>query len=329
MSRVRMLVTVCVALGVGLAVAAYGDDSADAGPSGSSSDSFELFMISAPAGDDFYWTIEKAARKTARRVGADLEIRRLRKYEASSQLPLLRRAIAKEPDAILVNPVDTDSLQRPLERAAKRGIKIITYDTTTRDPSVVETFVSSDWDKFGRNAARIQLRLIEGKGTVFYQGTLPHPFFDAMQRGWTRVMDKQPAIKQLPAVYGYFQPSEADGQMQAMLMANPDLRGGFAGVAQEQQGIVSALKRAGKLEQVKAVGFDDFAPANIKRLKAGELAALVSVEGAEYGRAVVRAAVKAIKGKDLPPRIGIRQCVLTADNLDDPKNRGCLELRRK
>lgn len=318
------LVAVCAALVVALAgcggASSQGSASSTGGGEGA-----KLFMIAAPPGDDFYYTIEEAAKREAARVGADLEVQKFTKWEAAAQTSVLNAAIAKNPDAIFVGPVDENALQTPLERAAERGIKIITYDTTTRDPAgVVETFVAGDIVALGRSAAETQLRLIDNKGTVFYQGTQPdQTFFNSLHQGWSEVMDKQPNVEQLPVVYSDWEPSKASAQMQTILTAHPDLAGGFAGIFVDQQGITPAIKRAGKTEQVKLVGVDG-APENVARLRRGELAALVSVKAADYGTGMVRSAMKATKGEELPAKTVIGQCVLTAENLDDPANKGCL-----
>lgn len=282
-------------------------------------------MIAAPPGDDFYYTIEQSAKREAERLGAELEIQKFTKWEAAAQTSVLNAAIAKQPDAILVGPVDENALQAPLERAADRGIRIVTYDTTTRDPDgVVATFVAADIVELGRSAATAQLDLIGDQGTVFYQGTQPdQTFFESLREGWTGVMDAEPGIEQLPVVYSDWEPSKASSQMQTIVTANPELAGGFAGIFVDQQGIVPALERAGKTDQVKLVGVDG-APANVERLRNGELGAIVSVKAADYGSAAVQAAVDAIRGEELPAKTVIGQCVLTSETLDDPANEACL-----
>jgi ribose transport system substrate-binding protein len=283
-----------------VAIAACDEDDSSGGSG--SSESARLVLLSAPPGDDFYYTIERSAKAEAERLGADLEVQQISKWEPDAQVPVLNAAIAKNPEAILINPVDTNALQAPLERAAQRGIKIITYDTTIRDPEgVIETYISGDIEKLGRTAAETQLELIDNRGKVFYQGTQPNQaFFDSLQRGWKEVIDKEPEVTQLPVVYSDWEPSKASSQMEAMLTAHPDLAG-----------------------KVKLVGVDG-APQNVQRLKDGALSAIVSVKAVDYGSASVRAAVQAIKGEKLPTKTVMGQCVLTSETLDDPENKDCL-----
>lgn len=295
------------------------------GSSGGSAETAQIFMVAAPPGDDFYYTVEQAAKEEAEKMGVDLEVQKFAKWEPAAQNSVFNAGVAKNPDAILVNPVDTESLQAPLEGAADRGIKIITYDTTTGEPEgVVSTFVASDIVELGRSAAKAQVELIGDSGKVFYAGTQPaQSFFESVHQGWTEVMGEYPGIEQLPVTYSDWEPSKANSQMETTLTANPDLSGGFAGIYVDQQGEVPALERAGKLGEVKLVGMDG-APPNVARLQSGALSVIVSVKAADYGKAAVRAAVEAIEGETLPPKTVIGQCILTPENLDDPKNADCL-----
>ena len=127
----------------------------------------------------------------------------------------------------------------------------------------------------------------------------------------------------LPVTYSDFETAKAASQMEATLVSTPDLIGGFAGISLDQQGIVSAVERAGKGNDLVLVGVDG-APENVALLRQGKMDALVSVKARDYGVEVIKAVVAASAGERLPPNTVIGQCVLTADTLDDPQNASCL-----
>ena len=110
---------------------------------------------------------------------------------------------------------------------------------------------------------------------------------------------------------------------EAILASTPDLMGGFAGTIYDQQGIVPAAERAGKVKDLILVGVDG-APENVDLVKAGKVDALVSVKAADYGVALIKATVAVMAGEKLPANTVIGQCVLRADNLDDAENKACL-----
>lgn len=282
-------------------------------------------MIAYPPGDDFYFTIETAAREQAKVSGVDLTIQKLSSYDLASQVAVLNAVIASKPAAIMVSPLDPNGLQATLDKAKSQGIKIILYDTTTRDLSVSATFVSADIVELGRNAGREFLALSgEKAGSVFYQGTAPaQSFFESLRTGWVEALSAQPAYKHLPVNYSDFEPAKAASQIQAVLASTPDLIGGFAGIITDQQGIIPAVERAGKIDDLFLIGVDG-APQNVERLKEGKLDAIVSVKARDYGTEAVKAVVAAVAGEQLPEKTVIGQCLLKADNLTDPANAACL-----
>lgn len=284
-----------------------------------------ITMIAYPPGDDFYFTIENGARKQAEADGVDLTVLKIPSYDMAAQVATLNAAIASRPDAILVSPLDQNGLQASLDRAKAQGIKIILYDTTTRDPSVAVTYVSADVVEMGRNAAReFQKYAGDKQGAVFYQSTAPGvSYFEDLRKGWNEVLGDVSKYKALPVNYSDFEPSKAASQMQAVLISQKDLIGGFAGIFLDQQGIIPAIERAGKTDELIVIGTDG-APQNVQRVRDGKLKALVSNKAVIYGIEAIKAAVAAIKGKELPVHTLIGQCVLTKETLGDPANADCL-----
>jgi ribose transport system substrate-binding protein len=285
----------------------------------------KVTMIAYPPGDDFYFTVENSARAQAERSDVDLTVQKIPSYDLSAQIAVLNATIATKPDAIIVSPLDINGLQGALEKAKSLGIKIVLYDTSTRDPSVAATYVSANIVELGREAAHEFQKLAGTRtGSVFYQGTAPaQPFFDSLHAGWQEVLSTVPGYKHLPINYSDFEPAKAASQMQAVLTATPDLIGGFTGIYTDQQGNVPAIERAGKLNDLVLIGLDG-APQNVERLRQGKLDAIVSVKARDYGTEAIKAAVAAVEGKELPQKTLIGRCLLTAETLSDPENDPCL-----
>jgi ribose transport system substrate-binding protein len=285
----------------------------------------KVTMIAYPPGDDFYFTIENAAREQAKSSNVALTVQKIPSYDLAAQMAVLNASIASGPDAIIVSPLDPNGLQAALEKAKELGITIVLYDTSTRDLSVSATFVSADIVELGRNAGReFQALAGERAGSVFYQGTAPaQPFFDSLHKGWEEVLGSVAEYKHLPVNYSDFEPAKAASEMQAVLASTPDLIGGFAGIYTDQQGNIPAIERAGKIDDLVLIGVDG-APQNVERLKQGKLDAIVSVKARDYGTEAIKAVVAAVAGEQLPEITGIGQCLLKADNLTDPANAACL-----
>jgi ribose transport system substrate-binding protein len=319
----RRLTVIAVAAVAALAMVACGNDSDSKGSSGGGSD-YKMVFIPGVTGDDFFHTIWLGAQAEAKTLHVSIEQQAPPKYEPASQIPIVNAAIAKRPDAIIVAATDAEALQAPLEQAASRGIKVVTFDTTTSDPSFAVTHVSSDIVAAGREVGNELVRLTNGRGKVMYIDHAPGVNFARQLRsGFESVIDGEPAIDLLPVQYFDLEPQKANTITRTTITSHPDLAGAFVGVGSGSQGALPALEAAGKQNQVKTVAFDAFI-ANVKALRAGRLDAVVSVAALEYGKDVVRAAVDALNGKHVPATIKPKVCVLTADTIDDPANKACL-----
>jgi ribose transport system substrate-binding protein len=322
----RRLMAIGLVTLAGLGPAACGGDDSDSKARGSSGGGSDYSMVFIPGvtGDDFFHTIWLGAQAEAKQLGVSIEQQAPPKYEPAAQIPIVNAAIAKKPDAIIVAATDAEALQAPLEQAASRGIKVVTFDTTTTDPSFAVTHVSSDIVAAGRKVGDELVQLTNGKGKVMYIDHAPGVNFARdLRSGFESRMSGEPGIDVLPIQYFDLEPQKANTITRTTITAHPDLAGAFVGVGVGAQGALPALESAGKLDQVKTVAFDAFL-SNVKALRAGRLDAIVSVAALDYGKDTVRAAVDALNGKSVPDRIKPKSCVLTADTIDDPANKPCL-----
>jgi ribose transport system substrate-binding protein len=315
----RLLITALVPLAGLLAFTGCGSSS----DSSSSGGGEEIVMIPGVTGDDFFYTIAQGAREEATQQDVSLEVQEPPKYEPASQIPLVNAAIAKNPDAILVAATDEDALQAPLQQASDRGIKVLTFDTSIKDPSFLSTHVSSDIVTAGEMVGDELLRLTHDKGPLMYIDHAPGvAFAEDLRAGFEKTVSGSGA-ELLPIQYFDLDPQKANSITRTTLTSHPDLAGAFVGVGLGAQGAVPALEAAGKIDQVKTVAFDAFAE-NIKFLKEGKLDAVVSVAARDYGKELVDSAQQSIAGDELPAKVQPKICVLTAKNLNAPENQPCL-----
>jgi ribose transport system substrate-binding protein len=324
----RRLTVIALAAAAGLGLVACGDDadSQTGGGAGPGAD-YELVFIPGVTGDDFFHTIWLGAEDEARELGVSIEQQAPPKYEPAAQIPIVNAAVAKRPDAIIVAATDADALQAPLEQAAARGIEVVTFDTTTADPSFAVTHVSSDIVAAGRMVGEQLVRLTGGTGKLMYIDHAPGVGFARdLRKGFEDAVGREPRLELLPVQYFDLEPQRANTITRTTITRHPDLAGAFVGVGVGSEGAIPALEAAGKLDRVSTVAFDAFAQ-NLELLEAGKLDAVVSVAAREYGADTVRAAVDALEGKSVPSTIRPKICVLTAQNVDDPASRPCLYSR--
>ena len=102
--------------------------------------------------------------------------------------------------------------------------------------------------------------------------------------------------------------------MTSTLSKHPDLAGIFATNLFSAEGAASGLRQAGKLGDVKIVGFDA-GPKQVKDLEDGLVQALIAQKPADIGSQGVEQAYAALEGQETTPEIGTDFEVITKENL--------------
>jgi ribose transport system substrate-binding protein len=101
--------------------------------------------------------------------------------------------------------------------------------------------------------------------------------------------------------------------MEDILASNPDVPGVFCINDNEAVGAIEALKAAGKLGQVKVVGFDAN-PDAITSIQAGEMSATVAQAPANMGGFGVAWGLNYLLGLPVEPLVDTGTTLVTADN---------------
>jgi ribose transport system substrate-binding protein len=304
-------------------VVACGDD--DSGGGGGSADSggggkdYKMTLIAGVKGDEFYITMDCGAKEKAQELGVTLDFQGPDQFDAAQQTPIVDAVAAKSPDAILIAPTDTKALFAPITQAAQNS-KIVLVDTTLEDPSMAVSQIASDNLEGGRTAASTLLDLIGGKGKVMVVNVKPGiSTTDQRGQGFEEGVKGKPGVTYLGQEYSQDDPAKAAAIVTATLAKNPDLKGIFAANLFSAEGAASGLRQAGKLGDVKIVGFDA-GPKQVQDLKDGLVQALIAQKPADIGAQGVEQAYNALEGKPTKDKIGTGAEVVTKDNLAEKQD---------
>jgi ribose transport system substrate-binding protein len=301
-------------------VACGGDDSGDGGGGASSGSgggkNYKMTLIAGVKGDEFYITMNCGAQAKAKELGVSLDFQGPDEFDASQQTPIVDAVTAKSPDAILIAPTDTKALFAPITQAAQNS-KIVLVDTTLDDPSMAVSQIASDNTAGGKTAGETLLKLIGGKGKVMIINVKPGiSTTDQRGQGFEDAVKGQSGVEYLGQEYSNNDPAKAAAIVTATLAKHPDLKGIFATNLFSAEGAASGLRQAGKLGDVKIVGFDA-GPKQVQDLKDGLVQALIAQKPADIGAQGVEQAYNALTGKKTTPKIGTDSVSITKDNLAD------------
>jgi ribose transport system substrate-binding protein len=317
--QVRKWVAVAMVASAAAFVGACGSDDEGGGGGGSSSsgggESYKMTLIAGVKGDEFYITMNCGAQEAAKAAGVELDFQGPEKFDAALQTPIVNAVAAKKPDAVLVAPTDVKALYAPIKQMADNGTKIVLVDTTLENPDMAVSQIASDNLEGGKQAAETLLKITGGSGKYLVNNVNPGiSTTDARGKGFEEGLAGKPGVEYLGQQYNNDDPAKASSIVTSTLAKHPDLKGIFATNLFGAEGSASGLRQAGKLDQVKIVGFDA-GPKQVEDLQAGTVQALIAQQPAEIGKQGVEQAVKALKGEEATPEIGTGFSVITKDNL--------------
>jgi ribose transport system substrate-binding protein len=315
----RRWVAILVGALIASTVVACGGDSGGGGGSaggGSGGKNYKMTLIAGVKGDEFYITMNCGAQAKAKELGVSLDFQGPDEFDAAQQTPIVDAVTAKSPDAILIAPTDTKALFAPITQAAQNS-KIVLVDTTLDDPSMAVSQIASDNEAGGKSAADTLLQLIGGKGKVMVVNVKPGiSTTDLRGKGFEDAVKGKAGVEYLGQEYSQDDPAKAAAIVTATLAKHPDLKGIFATNLFSAEGSASGLRQAGKLGDVKIVGFDA-GPKQVQDLKDGLVQALIAQKPADIGAQGVEQAFNALEGKSTTPKIGTESVSITKANLAD------------
>lgn len=225
-------------------------------------------------------------------------------FDAAKQRNQVADFIVRKVDAIVLCPCDSKAIGTSLVDANKAGIPVFTADIASlaKEGKVVG-HVATDNFGGGKLAAVALIEALGGKGKV---AILDHPEVESVilrTRGFLDELVRQKREKGVTIEVVATLPGGAakDRSMKAtedLLQSHPDLNGLFAINDPSALGAVAALEKAGKLGQVKIVGFDGM-PEGKAAIKAGKIYADPIQFPDRIGQMAVKNIVKYLAGDDV------------------------------
>lgn len=280
--------------------------------------------------DPFYFTMHRGAQKAAREEGVELLFQIPKAWNTTEQVPILKALIAKQPDVLLISPVDKQQLVQPLKEAVAAGIKVITvdtfigtgkYQTGAGDADFPLSYVASDNTDGGRIAAKILARAINKKGTVYCENNKPGiSSTDQRMEGFLEEMKKYPEITVLSTQYNEDDANKAAAHVSAVLARNPDLAGIFGVNTFSGKGAAEGVKKADKSGKIKVVVFDAV-PGIDADIKSGLVDFAIAQKPAEMGYYGVKYAADVARGKKVPAWKGTGFVMMDKSNIDQADTR--------
>jgi ribose transport system substrate-binding protein len=218
-------------------------------------------------------------------------------------------------DAIIIVPVQADSLQPQVEAAKAAGIPVIAVNTSLTGVDV-DASVQPDDVAAGEQEATQMVEALGGAGNVvILEGPLgSSPQIDRGQ-GIQNVLDENPGIKTLAMDTANWSRDEAVNLMANWISAfGADINGVISQNDDMALGAVQALREAGRTD-VKVVGIDGIED-GLNAVKAGDMIGSSLQHGTVELATGLAVAAKIVRGEDVDKNPVYVMPPVNADNVD-------------
>lgn len=263
-----------------------------------------------------YWFTEgEVAKKTAEGLGYKAVVGG-HKGDTNTESNLIDTAITNKSVAIILDPANADGSVGAVKRAIAANIPVFLINAEINQEGFAKAQLVSNNAQGAALGATQWVESVGDKGKYVELFGAPSDNNAATRsNGYETVLSQYPDLVRVGKDVANWDRTQGHDKMQALLQANPDIIGVISGNDEMALGAIAALKKAGKLDQVKVGGFDG-SPDAIAAIKAGELQYTVLQPVAVFSEAAVKQADNYIKtGVDHEKQLF--DCILiTKDNVD-------------
>jgi ribose transport system substrate-binding protein len=277
-------------------------------------------VISKGFQHQFWQAVQQGSEQAAKDLNVEITFEGPEtEAQVDKQMEMLQTAIDKKPAAICFAAVDSKAAIPLLEKAKAAGIPIIGFDSGV-DSDIPVSTASTDNIAAAAYAADKMAELIGGEGEV---AVIAHDQTSITGKdrvkGFTdQIAAKYPNITVVDVQYGAGDALKSTDIAKAVIQGHPNLKGYFGANEGSMKGVMNGVKETGMEGKIVMIGYD--AGKQLKdAVRAGIVAGAISQDPVGIGYKCVDAAVKAIKGEELPKTIDTGFKWYDKTNIDAPE----------
>lgn len=331
MARIRYVspgvaaVIAVVAIGAGLTAgkAAFGGTDTATGSGTSAVAGTKIDVITKATDSEFWQSMLAGAKKAGADHGVQLGLfGPTSETDIAGQVKLVENSISRGVDAIVLASNSSTALNSVVDRARKRGIKVVTVDNAITAQS--EGFIGTDNIKAGEQAGQRMCKLLTGNGQA--GGKVVHESsvsgvqvlidrFTGFKKGLAESCPKAQVVQTL--VNGN-DINKAVSQVGDVLTSRPDVVGIFADNNTSGTGAARAIQEKNAGGRVVTLAFDSD-PAEVQGVRAGTLSGIVVQNPFFFGYQGVAEAGMAVRGSTPPVDLDPGAVLIDKSMVDQPQ----------
>jgi ribose transport system substrate-binding protein len=309
-----------MALALGLAACGGNDGgSASGGGGGGGGDKPYIAIVSKGFQHQFWQAVKQGADAEAKKEGARITFEGpAAETDVEDQIDMLNNAITKKPDALGFAALDSKAAAPLLEQAKSADIPVIAFDSGV-DSDIPLTTAATDNKAAAAEAAKHMSDLLGGKGTVamVVHDQTSRSGIDRRDGFIEWMKSNAPGITLLPVQYGAGDQAKSADITKSIIQSHPEVAGIYGSNEGSAIGVIKGVEESGK-KGIVVVGFDS-GQAQIDAINSGLMAGAITQNPVGMGAELVKSAMKAIDGEDLPKTIDTGFYWYDKTNINDPK----------
>jgi ribose transport system substrate-binding protein len=273
-----------------------------------------------------FWKSIQAGAMKARMELAEKGIRAnvlwkgpLKEDDRDQQIQVVENFMVRRVNGIVLAPLDSKALIRPVQNAQKAGVPVVIIDSGLESDDYV-SFVATDNYKGGQMAGEHLAKLLGGKGRVILlRYAVGSASTEAREKGFLEALAKHPDIKLISSDQ-YAGPTRETSYQASQNLLNRfgrEVDGIFCPNENSTIGMTMALRDIGRAGgQVKMVGFDAGSQ-SVADMKSGDVQGLIVQNPLFMGYQGVMTMVEHLQGKKVEKRIDTGVVLVTKENMDE------------
>jgi len=282
----------------------------------------KIGLVMKSLANPFFIYMDDAAQEKAKELGIELiSLSPDKETEVEKQVQIVENLIAQNVDAICLVPCGSKELIPAIKKANEANIPVLILDTRvdadamTEADAHVETFIGSDNYLGGEIAAE---ELAEALGTGSKVGVLEgiggHESSENRVGGFRDKAEEMGVLEIVASQPANWEQEQGYTVMQNMLQANPDIAGVFAANDLMALGAIKAIEDAGKIDEIKVVGFDAQDEAKVA-IQEGKMLGSIAQYPDIMGATGIEKALAVINGDSIETEIPVEVGMLSIDDL--------------
>jgi ABC-type sugar transport system substrate-binding protein len=263
----------------------------------------------------YFQSSVEGGKKAAEELGHELIVLDPQ-ADAARQVTQVEDCIAREVDAIVVDPIESSSLLGVLEEAGQRKIPVATLDTPVDSPYVVTLIGVPQREAsytFGQFVAGWIIGKLGGEAKVGVMLASTEVQL-ARRDGFVDALKAVPGAEVVATGDGRNILERATAEAEDMLTAHPDINVIYATGDPQLQGGLAAGAAQGR--DIAFFGWDDIPEPFVKPLEDGRIVGFLKQKPEVGGEMAVRLLSDHLEGKEIPSRFTYSPDVVTRYNLD-------------